>query len=333
MKDFYSLTVQGRARRLRTLALAALDQYDVAVTRLRLLSNDMNCVFRVDTADKGPIVLRVGRGGAIGHSVEETLSEVAWLEALANETDVATPAPIRSRSGEPLVLAGAGGVPDQRHCALFTWLPGRVLGDDMNASVFEALGALAARLHHHGAGFEPPEGFSAPVFDKVFPFDEPIVLFDDVELLPGERRAVFETAIDRVGFTIGALAESGESMHVLHGDLHPWNVLIHRGSVAAFDFEDLMLGWPVQDIATTLYYVQDRDDFGELRSAYRRGYEVVRPWPERIDGEVDTFIASRAVVLANDVPQLEEPEIKADAPMYFARFERRIRKFLDLGDA
>ena len=46
-------------------------------------------------------------------------------------------------------------------------------------------------------------------------------------------------------------------MRILHNDLHQWNVRIYRGRLSPIDFEDLMWGWPVQDIATTLYYHLD----------------------------------------------------------------------------
>ena len=51
MKDFYALTTRGRALRLRRMALAALERYDLDVRRVRLLTNSTNGIFRVDTAE------------------------------------------------------------------------------------------------------------------------------------------------------------------------------------------------------------------------------------------------------------------------------------------
>jgi Ser/Thr protein kinase RdoA (MazF antagonist) len=72
MRDFAGLTELGRARRLRPLALAALEEYDLAVRGLRLIDNGWNCVSRVETPD-GPLALRVtrptpGRDAASVHS-------------------------------------------------------------------------------------------------------------------------------------------------------------------------------------------------------------------------------------------------------------------------
>ena len=63
---------------------------------------------------------------------------------------------------------------------------------------------------------------------------------------------VYEKAIAWTQEAITRLQASGEPLRLLHGDLHPWNVRSYRGVLSPIDFEDLMLGWPVQDIATTL---------------------------------------------------------------------------------
>ena len=60
-------------------------------------------------------------------------------------------------------------------------------------------------------------------------------------------------------------------MRIIHGDLHQWNVRNARGVLSPIDFEDLMLGWPMQDIATTLYYF-DAENISALRDAFQTGY-------------------------------------------------------------
>ncbi len=133
MKDFYTLTKRGRAFRLRKMALAALERYDLDVARVRLLTNDMNGIFRVDTA-----------GG-----------------------------------------------------------------------------------------------------DKVFPFQEPVVIFDDAyrHVLPPARREIFQQVADRVQAVLDRLNANSDRMGVIHGDLHHWNTKVYRGQISALDFEDLMWGY------------------------------------------------------------------------------------------
>lgn len=329
--DFYHLTPSGRARRLRRVATTALQAYDLQVGALRLLTIETNAVYRVDGADGRRYVLRVGRGGHIGHSPGEVRSETEWLAALDRDTDLRVPVPLANVAGELVTLIEAPGVPDPRNCVLFRWLPGRLLDQDLSTSNMEAYGALAARLHEHATGFRPSTAFEIVRYDRAFPFDQAVVLFDPAccTYVTASQREVFAAATERVQAAIDDLRRR-EPMRVLHGDLHRWNVLVDGDGLAAIDFEDLVWGWPVQDLAIALYYLAWRDDYRSLFEAFRRGYERVAAWPVADEAELDTFIAGRALVLANDVELLEEAEDRAMGPEWMDRFEARIRTLLGL---
>lgn len=330
MKDFFDLTPIGRSRRLRRVALAALDAYDLEVRSLRVLNTETNGVFRVAGTDGNGYVLRVGRGGNIAHSLQQVRSETEWLAALAR-TDLRTPIPVVNKAGNTVTEVEVSGVPDRRNCVLFRWLSGRLLDDSLTEGNMKNYGALAARLHEYAASFRPSPDFSIVRYDRVFPFDEPVVLFDPArsEFVTDEQRGLFVEAADRVRQAIDDLQDR-EPSRVVHGDLHRWNVLVGREGMAAFDFEDLMWGWPVQDLAIALYYLEREDDYVDLRAALRAGYEEIRLWPDRTGTEIDTFIAGRALVLANDVELLEEPEYREAAPEWMASFAARICALLDL---
>jgi Ser/Thr protein kinase RdoA (MazF antagonist) len=326
VKDYYALSEQGRARRLRAVVEAALEHYDLAVVRLRLISNDTNGVFRIDTSGGEKYVVRVGIGGDIGHSAETVAAETEWLVALDAETDVVVPVPLPASNGSRFVTVPVEGVPDPRNVVLFSWLPGRLLHDRMTPETVGAYGALAARLHVHGATHRPAAGDALARYDRVIPFDEPVRVFDyEPRLMAPDRRAVFEAARDRVERALIDLA-SVAPMQILHGDLHVWNVMASRRGLAPFDFEDIMWGWPIQDIATALYYLWIEPGFDARLEAFRLGYESVAPWPERTPGELEAFLVGRILVLANGV--VVAPEYRREADRLFARFEHRLRRLL-----
>jgi Ser/Thr protein kinase RdoA (MazF antagonist) len=329
-RDFYDLTPQGRSRRLRRVAQAALESYDVPDPALQVLSTETNAVFRVDSGN-ARYVLRVGRGGNIAHSLQQVRSETSFLASLHRSRDVRVPVPVSNRSGEMVTQVEVAGVPDRRNCVLFEWLPGRLLDGRLTRANLEAYGTLAGQLHAYAESFAPPDWFSIVRYDRVFPFDEPVVLFDPrrSSFVTEEQREVFVAAAGVVQQAIDDLADH-EPPRVLHGDLHLWNILVDGSELAAFDFEDLMWGWPVQDLGITLYYLQREDNYTDLLAAFRTGYEKIRPWPDRTGRETDTFIAGRALVLANDVELLEEPEYRAAAPEWMAGFQERVTSLLDV---
>jgi Ser/Thr protein kinase RdoA (MazF antagonist) len=326
MTDYQDLTVRGRARRLRRSVDAALAHYALDVVRVRLITNDTNGIFRVDTADGARYAVRVGLGGGIGHSTGEVLAETEWLAALAAAGQLTVPVLLLTRDGDPFVTVEVPGVPDPRNVVVFTWLDGAPLGERLTPATVRSWGRLAAHLHAHGGRHRPSRPDALPRYDRLSPFVEPFVLFEAKQpLMPPARRAVFAAAAEVVEEEIEALRRSGEPMRVLHGDLHPWNVMASRRGLAPFDFEDLMWGWPVQDVATSLYYLQGPDLEGWVTS-FREGYETVAAWPERRQGQVATFMVGRALVLANDL--LITPEWQAEAALFLERYETRFRAFL-----
>jgi Ser/Thr protein kinase RdoA (MazF antagonist) len=328
LRDFESLTPSGRVRRLRATAEAALRRCGIEPAALRLLSSETNTVFRARAADGRAFVVRVGSVGLFGHTAAQARSETAWLAGLARSGAAAASVPVPGIDGDPVGSIEVPGVPGPRVCVVFEWVPGPLLDDRASPATFADYGRLAARLHTHAAGFVPDGGGTTLRYDEVFPFEEPVVLFEgDHPYLARERRARFVFAAAATEELIASLA--AEPMRVIHGDLHVWNVVAGRGGPTAIDFEDHMWGWPIQDLGIALYYVRGRPDYPALFEAFRGGYESVAAWPERRPGDLDRAIAARLLVIANDVILLEragEPGVAGFE--FFDRADRRLAELL-----
>jgi len=252
-------------------------------------------------------------------------SEMEWLASLAGLDSPVVPCPVPARSGDFVVVGSAPGVPYDPPCAIFTWLDGALLADRADDVSFEPYGAAMGRLHDAALSFEPSAGFVAPRYTTVYPYGSPLVVFTGAgdDLLPPSRRAVFEEGLARVEELFESLPDR-EPMRLLHGDFHGWNVKTHHGKISVFDFEDLLWGWPVQDIGVAFYYFWDRDDFDLKLDEFRSGYETHAPWPGTDD--IFTCIIARTFVIANDV--ITQPEWRDVAAEVYERGERRIRTML-----
>jgi Ser/Thr protein kinase RdoA (MazF antagonist) len=329
VRPFYEITARGRALRLRRLALEALEGYDLDPTRVSLITNETNGIFRVDTADRERYALRVCLPGEIGHSRTEILSETMWLDALARESDLLIPAPVRTREGRLFTEARVRGVPEGRYVCVFTWVPGRDIADVISPRWMREYGAFAARLHERGAAFQPPEGFNIRRFDSAFPYSDSVIIFDESNRarVPPECEPLFREVVDRTERACRRLA-AAEPARVIHADLHQWNVRVYRDEVGAVDFEDLLMGWPAQDLAIALYYLHGTDEYVEFREEFQRGYSTVSPWPEREPGGIDLFIAARSVSLANYLAHDPDPAWQAAVPSFYRRTEARLRALL-----
>jgi Ser/Thr protein kinase RdoA (MazF antagonist) len=329
VKDFYALTVRGQARRLRQMARAALGHYDLDVRRIRLLSNVFNGIFRLDTADGDKAVLRINLPGL--RRREEIRSEMMWLDALRRDMpDIGVPRPLRTRDGELMVTVAHPGVPEPRHAVIFSWVPGRDLSHEMSEKNYHGLGALTARLHDHAGRWAPPDGFWLKTLDEVCPFGRPDALFDDAhrESFPPGGREVYREAVDYLDKALRKLYTTRPGPFVLHADLHQLNIRVSRGKLFALDFDDAMIGYPVQDIGITFYHMHREANYAALCEAFRAGYVTQRPWPEQYPREIETQIIWRIVHLTNYVIQSGNPEWRATAPGYIAEMTPRLRAFL-----
>ncbi|NQV07547.1 phosphotransferase [bacterium] len=325
MRPFAELTEEGQVRRLRSVARAALDAYDIEVASVRSVAVETNVTFRVDTAGGESYALRVE--GIDRDTPVDTTTETAWLTALA-EAGLPVVGVHPTGDGEPFTVAEVDEVPLPRRCVLFDWLPG-VLVDDRPPEAYALLGEAAARLHQHGASWIPPPGLQPLSWDGVVYYpNESIVLFDPehAPVMPLDRAAVFREVIDRVAMEIDRLW-SAATPGYLHGDLSPWNAMVHRGKLTVFDFEYVTVGFPVQDIATTLYYGRDLPEYPDRWNAYRRGYERVCAWPIEFEGQVELHMAARSVMFTNYV--LRSGGAGGFTPAVFtSRIEEYLRRYL-----
>ncbi len=198
------------------------------------------------------------------------------------------------------------GVPSPRKCVLFSWLPGRPLGDAATVEDYRRLGELAARLHDHGERWPLPATAQPLVWDRVFYYPaEPVALYDPVHaaVMTPERRTIVEKFEAPAQAELGRLHRTGPRS-VIHGDLHPWNVHRHRGRLLVFDFEDAMIGAPVHDIAITLFYNRGRPDYPALRQTLEGGYGTRRRWPVEYNGQLEVLMAARTLIFINYVLRL-----------------------------
>ncbi|MCP4303799.1 MAG: phosphotransferase [bacterium] len=304
MKNWDDLTQAGQIRRLRPLAMAALDSYSVTPRRLSLVGGFTNVIFRVDT-NEGPLALRVDLHQE--HSDQDIDVELAWLAAISRDTDLDICGFIPARDGRHSVYAAAPGVPGQRRCVLFRWVPGKPLADNLSETGYMRLGQLSAGLHIHGQSFVPPH--QPLVWDRVFYWPEevdPVVIFNPrlAHHIDSKRRTTLDAAITATTAAFARLDPQAAQM--THGDLHPWNVHSYRSRLIAFDFEDVTWAHPVQDVATTLFYERTDPQYAALRKAFETGYRSVAPWPVTYEGELEHFMAARTLMLINFVANLRD---------------------------
>lgn len=307
IKPYEELTRLGKIRRLRQIVLKALEEYDFQVEWIKFLTIETNTMFQIRSIDGKRFVLRI-------YSEEETTlkenrAEMFWLDSLMRDTDLKVPEPVPRRDGEYITILSVPGVPPDRRCVLFKWIPGRPLENYLSSENYFKLGQTLAKLHDHASTLKSlPPDIQPKKWDQVFYYPDEPVVYDTPQyrdFFPPERVELLEKVIEQADQVFARLFADDDGLILIHGDLHFWNVHCHQGELYVLDFEDINLGYPVQDIAVTLAYGRERDGYDKWKAAFKRGYSSVREWPSENERTIETLVAARTVMFINYVARID----------------------------
>ena len=146
MTEFAALSRRSQLQRLRSAAERVLAEYGIADADLRLKQLDFNATYRIDSS-KGRFALRINVNSP--HGAEAVAAEAAWVEALAADTDLQVPLPARTADGAPATTARVDGLDRDLGAVLYSWLPGRDVGEEAPRVRLRVLGAAMATMHEH----------------------------------------------------------------------------------------------------------------------------------------------------------------------------------------
>ena len=326
MKPYKELTMKGKLRRQRQLVFKALEAYDLCVAWVKFLTIETNTMFQIRSADGEKFVMRIYSDEET--TLKENQAEMFWLNELNRDTDLNITEPIARRDGEYITIVHIPGVPDEKRCALFKWIPGRTLEHYLSAEIHYQLGQTLAKLHNHAGTLRPLPSYIQPKkWDKVFYYPDEPVVYNAPEyayLFPPERIELLENVIDLANDLFTRLFADRDGQILIHGDLHYWNVHYYRGELYVIDFEDINLGYPVQDIAVTLSYGRSLDGYSDWVAAFKQGYGSVREWPVEDQRTIETLIAARSVMFINYVARIDSSPLE-----YIEERSERLSRFLD----
>ena len=329
MKPFNSLSRRGQIGRLRRLALAALNQYGLSVSDVRVLTHWHNTTFRIVTEGGPEYMLRVHAAGHLNRQAIE--SELNWLHALRQQTDLLVPEPIALPNGQLLTEVEMPEVPEPRFVALFRWLPGRFQRQRLSPAKAYAVGAMTARLHNFVQQYELPAGFSRPT---IVGFD--LITADAMNAAFARHKAiidprvppVFTAVVNRVMSELEAIGEGSDQYGLIHADIHQHNFLFQGDDMVLIDFDDCGLGHFVYDMGVTLFYRQRYGNYAAERTAYLEGYRAQRDFPVAMEPLIDSCIALRDVLLGLYVLSRSEdhPDARARAEAYLQGVAERNKR-------
>jgi Ser/Thr protein kinase RdoA (MazF antagonist) len=314
------------------LAHQALAAYDLPEPQLAFIRHSDNVTYKVTTGDSGTYLLRIHQPvtaalGAHGADFNMVNSEMLWLQALNQETDLALQRPVLNRDGDLVTrLTNAGA---QIHCTLLTWVEGEPYLRDLECEATAAqIGKILATLHNQAAAWEFPPGFDRPrrtpaYFEGVLRCLVPAV--EDGRI----REANYTELAQAVEVLVARMQYAGEEhsqVGIIHGDGHKGNMLIHGGEIRLIDFSFCCLAHPLFDLGICL-----GDMKPELHRVCMAGYRSLRSLPDDyhrwIEGYfIGSVVGAFSFWVANPAAQellaRKLPQITRDFATRYNRDER-----------
>ncbi|WP_144097475.1 phosphotransferase enzyme family protein [Croceicoccus sediminis] len=317
-------------------AHAALDQWPLALSRVKLVKHRENAVYSVHCDRGRRYAVRLHRRGY--HSDEALETELAWMADLR-------------RSGLPVpdvVVTGAGGNfcrpagPDgeERQIDLIEWLPGQPIGcserglaatGEVAARQMHALGAIMARMHDHAQSWPGLSGARRHSWDaEGLAGTDPLWgRFWDLSHLSTDERDVLIAGRDRARAQLDAFGMAEDRFGLIHADLVPENVLADGDALSIIDFDDAGFGWHMFDMATALVFTVEQPRHDTIRQSLLTGYRTVRTLPAAHEAMLPLFLFLRATTYLGWMQTRPEMELPGEmVRQLVSRATRLCREYL-----
>lgn len=297
--DFGNWVLAAQKALYLELATGALGQWGLPVDALDWLAYSSNAVFAVRSAG-ARYVLRLSPAGRVKES--RLRSELEWLRAIKQRTDLLAPEPVALRvDGESRLYATAAHKrlppPQAVICVLFRHIDGRrKSARELNAADCRQIGRYLGKLHQD-AQIDPPSGFDRPRLDwqGLFGAESPYHAADDVLALEAGQREIFADVAARAGRVMERLDREPASFGLIHADMLSKNALFGRDAVAALDFEYSGWGYFLYDLAPLLWEMRGERpaDCAPLQNALLHGYRSARTDAQVDQEALEVFVAAR----------------------------------------
>ncbi|MGB2981501.1 MAG: phosphotransferase [Candidatus Zixiibacteriota bacterium] len=251
--------------------------------------------------------------------------EVDWVNYLA-DNGVSVPRALPSKDGNLVEIIEA----DDSSCAAvsFERVEGKPIdfddGDEWNGELFVRYGEIIGKMH--------------ALTKRYAPADESLIRMQwyeqdwfDSHLLPGESPV--HRKCEELMDALRTLPKDRDSYGLIHGDAHPWNVLLHEGNIVLTDFDFCEQSWFASDIAIILFYAvmapmerMDKMSFAVyFMKNFMRGYDrensIDAYWLKQIPGFLRLRMISKYIL---HYPEWKSGRLSEKGKFAFMEWKRKI---------
>ena len=318
--EFFDLPAEDQQKSLTAFATELLKDYGIHGAKVSCINFEFNATFAVESESGAKYALRININST--RTVENMKGEIEWVRHLNRTSGIHTPTPIATVKDNYIVSALHADSGQTLYGLMYSWLEGEELGDEPTLSQLHEVGRAIATLHQETTDFALSADAALPTFNDFFWGTEDF-LFSDKSVLSDTDRALIQQAHDLIMQFTNDLYQNSK-VHIIHADMHGWNLMWNEDQLSVFDFDDCGYGVEAQDLAVTLYYL----DTPEQDEALLNGYKSVRPLPTYSANAMKALLLQRRLLLLNYLFETKNQEHKEMLPAYLEKSLERVSTFL-----
>jgi len=318
--NFFDQDVKIQTDSLTLFVHEILKKYGVSNAEVESINFEFNATFSVSTQSGQRYSLRLNINST--RTVSNIQAETQWVRDLARIPTIYVPTPIASLDDKYLVSAPHADSGQTIYGVMYSWLEGEEIGDEPTLDQLHTVGRAMALLHENSSNFTLTDGAELPTFNDFFWGTEDYLFSSKSRLIPKDRQLI-EQARDLIMLYTDELYATSV-VHIIHADLHGWNLMWHEEQLFIFDFDDCGYGVEAQDIAVALYYL----DTPEQDAALLDGYKSIRPLPRFSENAMKALLLQRRLLLLNYLYETKNAEHKEMLPAYLEKTIERVSTFL-----
>ena len=318
--NFFEQDVKVQTDSLTKFAHEILKKYGISDAEVECINFEFNATFCVSTVSGQKYALRLNINSIrVASNIQ---AETQWVRELSRTPSINVPTPIASLADTYLVSAIHADSGLEIFGVMYSWLEGEELGDEPTLEQLRIVGQTVALLHDNSSNFTLTDGAELPTFNDFFWGTEDYLFSSKSLLIPQDRELIVQARDLIMKFTGELYANS--PIHIIHADLHGWNLMWHEDQLYIFDFDDCGYGVEAQDIAGALYYL----DTPEQEVALLDGYKSIRPLPTYSENAMKALLLQRRLLLLNYLYETKNAEHKEMLPAYLEKTIERVSTFL-----
>jgi Ser/Thr protein kinase RdoA (MazF antagonist) len=318
--NFFVQDVKIQTDSLTVFVREILKKYGITDAEVESINFEFNATFSVSTQSGQKYALRLNINST--RTVSNIQAETQWVRDLARIPSINVPTPIASLDDQYLVSAHHEDSGQSIYGVMYSWLEGEEIGDEPTLDQLHTVGRAMALLHVNSSNFTLTDGAELPTFNDFFWGTEDYLFSGKSTLIPKDRQLI-EQARDLIMMYTDQLYATSV-VHIIHADLHGWNLMWHEDQLSIFDFDDCGYGVEAQDIAVALYYL----DTPEQDVALLDGYKSIRPLPVYSEKAMKALLLQRRLLLLNYLYETKNAEHKEMLPAYLEKTIERVSTFL-----